>query len=113
MSTKLKKSRMEELNTIEFLPGGRTELSDKDIGEAVTALRKELRSLVETECPRSKPSNNLRVFYDRPESGDKQGFAVCSKSLSHLEDESQVHRAHFPTGVHQFRKIVHTRVIPF
>ena len=45
-------------------------------------------SLVETECPGRKPTNNLRVHFDRHESGKKQGFAVCSKSLSHLEDRS-------------------------
>ena len=45
-------------------------------------------SLVETDCPRSKPSNNLRVYYDKHQSGHKQGFAVCSKSLSHLGDVS-------------------------
>ena len=56
--------------------------------DSVRHLVPESVSLVETECPRSKPSNNLRVFYDKPESGDKQGFAVCSKSLSHLGDVS-------------------------
>ena len=45
-------------------------------------------SLMLDECPRNKPSNNLRVFYDTHESGHKQGFAVCSKSLSHLGDVS-------------------------
>ena len=45
-------------------------------------------SLVETKCPGSKASNNLRVHFDRHKSGKKQGFAVCSKSLSHLEDMS-------------------------
>ena len=56
--------------------------------DSVKHLVPESVSLVETECPRSKPSNNLRVFYDKHESGDKQGFAVCSKSLSHLGDVS-------------------------
>ena len=45
-------------------------------------------SLVEAECPGSTPSNNLRVFYDKKESGHKQGIAVCSKGLSYLEDVS-------------------------
>ena len=45
-------------------------------------------SLVEAECPRSPPTNNLRVFYDQHESGHKQGVAVCSKGLSYLEDVS-------------------------
>ena len=45
-------------------------------------------SLVETECPKSKPSNNLRVFYKTNKSGQKQGVAVCSKGLSHLGDVS-------------------------
>ena len=56
--------------------------------DSVKHLVPESVSLVETECPRSKPSNNLRVFYDTHESGHKQGFAVCSKSLSHLGDVS-------------------------
>ena len=45
-------------------------------------------SLVEKECPRSKPSNNLRIHFDRHESGRKQGFAVCSKWISNLGDFS-------------------------
>ena len=45
-------------------------------------------SLVGTECPGSKPSNNLRVYFDKHESGRKQGLAVCSKSVSHAEDVS-------------------------
>ena len=45
-------------------------------------------SLVETKCPKSKPSNNLRVFHEIHETGLKQGFAVCSKPLSHLGDVS-------------------------
>ena len=45
-------------------------------------------SLVETECPQTKPSNNLLVNFARHESGEKHGFAVCSKSLSHLGDMS-------------------------
>ena len=56
--------------------------------DSVKHLVPESVSLVETECPRSKPSNNLRVYYDKPQSGHKQGFAVCSKSLSHLGDVS-------------------------
>ena len=56
--------------------------------DSVKHLVPESVSLVETKCPRSKPSNNLRVFYDKPERGHKQGFAVCSKSLSHLGDMS-------------------------
>ena len=45
-------------------------------------------SLVETECPKSKPSNNIRVYFDRHKSGHKQGIAVCSKALTHLGDVS-------------------------
>ena len=45
-------------------------------------------SLVENECPKNKPSNNLRVFYQTQENEEKQGFAVCSKGLSQLEDVS-------------------------
>ena len=45
-------------------------------------------SLVDTKCPRSKPSNNLRVYFDRHESGHKQGIAVCSKWISHFRDLS-------------------------
>ena len=45
-------------------------------------------SLVETACPGSKPTNNLRVFYDTQESGQKRGIAVCSKWLSYLDDVS-------------------------
>ena len=45
-------------------------------------------SLVETACPGSKPTNNLRVFYDTQESGQKRGIAVCSKWQSSLEDKS-------------------------
>ena len=45
-------------------------------------------SLVETKCPKRKPSNNLRVFHEIHESGLKQGFAVCSKGLSQLGDVS-------------------------
>ena len=56
--------------------------------DSVKHLVPESVSLVETDCPRSKPSNNLRVYYDKHQSGHKQGFAVCSKSLSHLGDVS-------------------------
>lgn len=45
-------------------------------------------SLVETECPKNKPSNNLRVFNDKHESGHKQGFAVCVKHLLLMADMS-------------------------
>ena len=45
-------------------------------------------SLVEAECPGGRPSNNLRVFYEKHESGEKRGIAVCSKALSQLEDVS-------------------------
>ena len=45
-------------------------------------------SLVETECPKSKPSNNIKVYFDKNESGHKKGVAVCSKSLSHPGDVS-------------------------
>ena len=45
-------------------------------------------SLVEAECPRTKPSNNLRVYFNKHDSGRKQGIAVCSKSVSHVEDVS-------------------------
>ena len=45
-------------------------------------------SLVEAECPRSKPSNNLRIYFNKHKSGQKQGLAVCSKSVSHVEDVS-------------------------
>ena len=45
-------------------------------------------SIVETECPKSKPSNNLKVYFDKHESGHKRGVAVCSKSLSHPGDVS-------------------------
>ena len=45
-------------------------------------------SLVETECPKSKPSNNVKVYFDKNESGHKKGVAVCSKSLSHPGDVS-------------------------
>ena len=45
-------------------------------------------SLMDTKCPRSKPSNNLRVYFDRHESGHKQGIAVCSKWISRFGDMS-------------------------
>ena len=45
-------------------------------------------SLVQTECPKNKPSNNLRVFNDKHESGHKQGFAVCVKHLIQIADMS-------------------------
>ena len=45
-------------------------------------------SLVETACPGSKPTNNLRVFFDTPESGKKKGIAVCSTWVSYLDDVS-------------------------
>ena len=45
-------------------------------------------SLVETECPKSKPTNNIQVYFDKHESGHKKGVAVCSKSLSHPGDVS-------------------------
>ena len=45
-------------------------------------------SLVDNGCPKNKPSNNLRVFYQTQENEEKQGFAVCSKGLSQLEDVS-------------------------
>ena len=45
-------------------------------------------SLMETKCPKSKPSNNIQVYFDRHKSGHKQGIAVCSKTLSHLRDVS-------------------------
>ena len=45
-------------------------------------------SLVDTKCPRIKPSNNLRVYFDQHKSGHKQGIAVCSKWISHLGDVS-------------------------
>ena len=45
-------------------------------------------SLVATKCPRNKPSNNLRVYFEKHESGHKQGIAVCSKWISHLGDIS-------------------------
>ena len=45
-------------------------------------------SLVETECPKSKPSNNIQVHFDRHKSGHKQGIAVCSKALTYLGDVS-------------------------
>ena len=45
-------------------------------------------SLVGTECPKNKPSNNLQVHFDKHESGHKKGVAVCSKSLSHPGDVS-------------------------
>ena len=47
-------------------------------------------SLVDRRCPGEKaPSNNLRVNFNKPESGGEQGgIAVCSKSLSHLGDVS-------------------------
>ena len=53
--------------------------------DSVKHLVPESVSLVQAECPRSKPSNNLRVFY---QSGPKQGIAVCSKGLSLLGDVS-------------------------
>ena len=45
-------------------------------------------SLVDSRCPRSKPSNNLRVYFEKHESGQKQGIAVCTKWISHLGDLS-------------------------
>lgn len=45
-------------------------------------------SLVETKCPKSTPSNNLHVFNEKHKNGEKDGFAVCSKPLSQLEDKS-------------------------
>ena len=45
-------------------------------------------SLVQTECPKSKPSNNIRIYFDRHKSGQKQGIAVCSKALSQPGDVS-------------------------
>ena len=30
-------------------------------------------SLVETECPKQKPSNNLRVYFETPDNGHKEG----------------------------------------
>ena len=45
-------------------------------------------SLVETRCPKKTPSNNLRVFDDKHESGHKQGFAVCVKHLIQMADMS-------------------------
>ena len=45
-------------------------------------------SLVEAECPGSRPSNNLPVLYGKHESGEKRGIAVCSHGLSQLEDVS-------------------------
>ena len=45
-------------------------------------------SLVGTKCPRNKPSNNLRVYFEKYESGHKHGIAVCSKWISHLGDLS-------------------------
>ena len=45
-------------------------------------------SLVESECPGGKPSNNLPVLYGKRESGEKRGIAVCSHGLSQLEDVS-------------------------
>ena len=45
-------------------------------------------SLMDTRCPRNKPSNNLRVYFEKHESGQKQGIAVCSKWISHLGDIS-------------------------
>ena len=45
-------------------------------------------SLVETECPKRKPSNNIKVHFDRHKSGHKQGIAVCSKALTYLGDVS-------------------------
>ena len=46
-------------------------------------------SLVENSC--DKPTNNLKVIYNPPKSGDrnkKQSFVVCSKQLSILDDQS-------------------------
>ena len=45
-------------------------------------------SLVDTRCPKNKPSNNLRVYFEKHESGQKHGIAVCSKWISHLGDLS-------------------------
>ena len=45
-------------------------------------------SLMENECPQNKPSNNLKLYYQTHENDEKQGFAVCSKGLSHLDDVS-------------------------
>ena len=44
-------------------------------------------SLVENSC--DKPTNNLKVIYNLPPTGDKkQSFVVCSKQLSILDDQS-------------------------
>ena len=46
-------------------------------------------SLVENSC--DKPTNNLKVIYNPPKSGErnkKQSFVVCSKQLSILDDQS-------------------------
>ena len=45
-------------------------------------------SLVETECPKRKASNNIKVYFDKNENSHKKGIAVCSKSLSHPGDVS-------------------------
>ena len=45
-------------------------------------------SLVETKCPRNKPSNNLRVYNDKQKNGQKQGIAVCVKHLIRMDDMS-------------------------
>ena len=41
--------------------------------DSVKHLVPESVSLVEAECPKLKPSNNLRVYFEKPETGHKQG----------------------------------------
>ena len=57
--------------------------------DSVKHLVPESVSLVEAECPKLKPSNNLRVHFEKPETGHKQGtpvkwplnfFLSCNKS---------------------------------
>ena len=47
-------------------------------------------SIIDSKCPKTySPSNNLRIHYNLPPDGqEKTGIAVCSKSLSLLDDVS-------------------------